>query len=222
MHRFLVILVMVLWTGAPLMAGAWLREPGETFSVLTGTVRGGGGKPVETETGLYIEHGLAPRLTLGFDLNNRAGMSGHALVFVRVPLSKQPGLSRWAFEIGVGAHHYELEWNHMAKATLSYGRALPTRRGYGWVAVDTAIEFRRGSQGPLHKLDAALGIPVSPTLQALLKIETNRGSDRPFVYAITPGVLLGKPSATRWVLGLEHRRATRTTTGLKLELWRTF
>lgn len=222
MHGFIGVLAVAVWACGSVTAGAWLRAPGQSFVAVTGTVRTNDGLLTESETGIYAEHGLARRLTLGLDLNDRARTSGHALIFARVPLSKGPGLSKWAFEVGVGGHHYQSDWRRMLKATLSYGRTLPTRRGYGWIALDGGIEFRSGSQGRLHKLDAVIGLPVTPKLKALLKVETNHASDRPFVYAVTPGVLLGAPSATRWVLGLEHRHESLRTTGLRLEIWRTF
>ena len=223
MHRMLVAVTICLVAAQPAGAGAWLRGEGQSFLAVSTIGRSTDGRTLsETETALYAEHGLTPRLTLGADINDRYGLSGHALLFARLPLGPTDRASKWALELGTGGHHQQGHWGSLYKATLAYGYSFETARGFGWLGIETALEMRSGLDSPVHKLDATLGLPLRPGLQALLQVETSYVSGQRFAYAITPGVILGRHGTRRWHLGIEHRRADRRSTGVKLALWLDF
>lgn len=222
MHLPALILLVLLAVPKSLWAGAWPREPGTGFAAFSTVSRlETEQNSPETELSLYGEYGLRPRLTLGLDVNEIPDKAGHALLFLRHPLSAPERPHKWAAELGLGASHWRGNWEPMYKATLSYGRSLSNNRGNGWLNIDTIVEFRTQMKSPIYKLDSTIGLPFSPKIKALLQVETAYIPGQSFGYALTPGLLISG-SARDWLIGVEHRDADRRTLGLKFALWQSF
>ena len=221
MGRILAILLLSLCAAQPASAGAWLREKGTGFLSLTGTVYNPSDS-YDFKSAVYGEWGVTPKLTIGLDLNDRPGLTGHALVFARVPVSKVGKNGRFAFEFGGGGHHYQERWHPMYKIGLSYGRSLNTKWGYGWLAIDLAMEHRLRTSDPFYKLDATVGLSADRLINPMLQIETAYFSNSEFQWSVTPSILIRGKNNTRWQFGIERRSGYPKGYGLKIALWREF
>lgn len=221
MGHILAIILLSLCVALPANAGAWLRDKGTGFLSLTGTLFGSA-DTFNYKSAVYGEWGLSPKITVGFDLNDRPGLTGHALVFARVPLLDLGKKGRLSLEFGGGGHHYVNQWHPMYKTGLSYGRDLSTQWGPGWVAVDMAVEHRLGSGDPFYKLDATIGLSANRRFNPMLQIESSYFSNSQIYWAITPSVVIKGQNQTRWIFGIEHRSAYPKGYGLKVALWREF
>jgi len=222
MTRLFAALFLCLTAASSAGAGAWLREQGQGFTAVSAIGRSDTSlRSPHYETSLYAEYGLKPRLTLGLDANERPGSSGHALIFVRLPIRRDPGAARIAVELGLGGHHLGPQWDAMYKAALSYGRGF-SGVGGGWLAIDAAVEYRSATAGPLYKLDATLGLPSKRRMRTMIQLETAYLNGAGFLWALTPSLILPGKNGREWVFGVETRSAATQTIGLKLALWKKF
>jgi len=217
----LVVLIFCVNAAQPARAGAWLREKGAGFLSLTTTLRNIDGA-WQYENGFYLEYGLTPRLTLGLDVNEAAGLAGHALVFMRLPVGPPERRTKIALELGVGGHHWQGQWGEMLKSTLSVGRGFSSRWGDGWVNVDVGVELRRPLPDPAFKLDATIGLSPWRRIRPILQIESTYISGSPLIWSVIPGVLIDGPENTTWQIGVARKTAGQSSLGLKIGLWREF
>lgn len=216
----LVLLACCLLAAGPVRAGAWLPEPGRGFLSLTGTLRHGP-SGFDAESSVYSEYGLGPRLAFGFDVNDRPGIAGHALVFLRLPLSPPGARTRLAVDLALGGHYWQTVWDAMSRLTLSAGRDVGTRWGDGWVAVDAAYERRFLFADPAFKLDLTAGLSSGPRLRPILQVETTTIPGREVYWSVTTGLMLDGPGGT-WLIGLERKSPPLDSIGVKIALWRRF
>ena len=228
MRRLIAILIAGLALATPAAAGAWLRDEGDGFVSLSGTMRAGPADAAGTksfETGLHGDFGAFRRLTLGLDVDETPGESGHALVFARLPLGPIRGRRRMALELGLGAHHVGGQWAGMGKATLSWGLGFAGPGG-GWLAIDGALERRAATTTTtartIYKIDAGLGLPSRRRIRPMLKIETSQVEGAGFYWSVIPSLIIPDRDGRRWVVGLEARSGNPRTLGLKLSLWKRF
>lgn len=226
MCRSLAMLILCLLASTAAQAGAWLREEGKGFISASATVHKSNDPLSETgidyKSSVYAELGITPSLTMGFDLNERPGLAGHALLFSRFPLVDLGEAGRLAGEIGVGGHHGPDRWHPMYKFTLSYGFEFDSRWGSGWLALDGAIEDRTGAGRPFYKLDLTTGLSEQRMFNPLLQIETTHIQGAPVIWTVTPSVIIQTGEQNRWVVGLENRSNYPKGIGLKIALWRDF
>ncbi|MEW2914302.1 hypothetical protein [Leisingera sp. JC11] len=204
----------------PADGGAWLEVPGQGFAAASATFRQTA-SGAQHELSYYGAYGITPKLTLGVDLNQTGGQSGHALVFARLPL-REGARYRLAAEAAFGGNHDRGLWMIMQKATLSYGRGFETARASGWLAIDAAYELRNSGLTAIWKLDATLGLNRPGKAAPMLQIETAKPEGGRFSYTLTPALRYPLPSGHELILGLEHRNAGDSSLGLKLGLWQKF
>jgi len=219
MLRCFIAILLISAGALPAQSGAWLRDVDQRFSSTTATLRSTDGAQTH-ELSYYTDYGLLPWLTLGLDLNDN-GTSGHVLAFARVPWGDQPPTRHVAAELAVGSSHYLNNWHPMYKLTLSYGRALDSRWGPGWLAVDAAYE-KRGDADASYKLDTTLGLNDPRHIRPMLQIELTQIPAKPLFYTITPSILFPLKRNTQVQVGIEHRVTTQRSLGLKIGLWRRF
>jgi hypothetical protein len=221
LRQILTALIICLTMATPARCGAWLREKDSGFSAVSATLRQRD-QSYEYETSAYGEYGLLPNLTIGFDLNQTPGLTGHALVFARLPLAYDPDRGRIAFELGLGAQQFFGRWSPMQKFTLSYGGKITGRLGPGWLSIDLATELRSETPGAIYKLDATLGFNGPQLVQPLVTIETLKTTQAPLFWSVTPSLRITGQKDLSWLIGLEYRAAQARTTGLKISIWRSF
>ncbi|WP_254446005.1 hypothetical protein [Ruegeria sp. HKCCD7255] len=221
MCRFVSLLLVCLALCGPAWSGAWLREKGTAFTAFSATAFKEDHGIYSYKTSFYSEWGLRPKLTIGLDAEERHDYYGHALVFARFPLADFNAKGRLAGEIGVGAHHEGLRAWALYKATLSYGKGFDSAFGNGWIAIDSALEYRH----PLdlfRKLDFTVGLSSKRRFDPLLQIETTYISGQPLYWAARPSLMYRPKSGKQtWIIGIEAN-AVQNRPGLKFALWQTY
>lgn len=221
MRFAIAALLICVMCAPPARGGAWLREHKTAFLSFGSTIRGNKYILPDYETKFYGEYGLRPGLTLGVDLNDIRLKSAHALLFARIPIGPRDRKSRYAFELGLGQHRYQLDWAAMYKLSLAFGRGFENRWGNGWMSAEFAYEVRTGLPDPAYKLDLVAGMSSGWRVRPLLKLETLYMPDQPFSWALTPGIMFDIREST-WVIGLEGRSAATETIGISFNIWRNF
>jgi len=221
MRAALSVLFFCMIAAQSAHAGAWLRDPDSGFLSVSATMRHLGDF-WQSENGLYGEYGLAPRLTLGVDINEKPGIAGHVLLFARVPVGPADRRTKVAVELGLGAHHWQGQWGAMIKPGVSVGRGFTNRWGDGWFNVDAALEFRHPNPDPAFKLDAALGLFSGRRIRPLLQFESTYVQGKPLAWTASPWVLIDGRNDTTWLIGLERKTAGQTSLGLRIGHWRSF
>ncbi len=216
-----IVLLSALIAAAPAWPGAWLQEKDAAFTAASVTVFKNPNDSYDYKSALYTELGIRPKLTIGLDFEEDQNVSGHALLFARVPVANLEGWGRFATELGLGAHHRQRRAWALYKVTLSYGKGFQSGWGNGWVAVDTALEYRT-HEAVFRKLDVSAGLSADRLLNPLIQIETSYTPGKSLFWRVRPSVMVSlKGDPASWVLGLE-RTSTRSDTGIKLAIWNRF
>lgn len=221
MGRLIVILFIILSGPRTAEAGAWLREKNSAFTAFAVTGFRAPGDTIDYKSSFYAEWGMRPNLTIGLDAEEHYDLHGHALAFARFPVAEFANGGRVSAEIGAGAYHRQTSARAMYKATLSWGKGFQTRRGSGWVAVDTAMEFR-STDSVIRKLDLTAGLSSNRKLNPMIQIETSYIPGRPFYWSARPSAMF-RPGhgPNTWLVGIEGN-AYQNSLGLKFALWREF
>ncbi|MBY6137696.1 hypothetical protein KUV61_17810 [Nocardioides marinus] len=210
-----------LMLAPPVAAGAWLEPVGAGFTSASATFRTRQADP-EPELSFYGAYGLTPGVTLGVDLNSNRALSGHAVLFARLPLHQGP-THRVAAELGLGGNRVEGRWHMMQKATLSYGRGFQTGAGHsGWIAVDASYELRNSRTQPIWKLDGTLGLNTGAAFAPMIQLETAWPQGGQPSYTLTPSLRYQLPERRELLIGLALGHEKRSSFGLKLGLWQKF
>lgn len=211
---------LALALAQPAAGGAWLEPPGQGFASASAAWRHTG-RTTALELGYYGTYGVTPKLTLGVDLNRNADVSGHALLFARLPLHRGER-GRLAVEAAAGGNHFQGLWQPMQKTTLSYGRSIETARGFGWLAIDAAYELRNSGLDAIWKLDATAGLNRSGKPAPMLQAEVSKPEGGQLIYALTSSLRYPLKQKRELIVGLEYRQAGERSLGLKLGLWQKF
>lgn len=220
MRSALVSILFGLAVSGDAIAGAWLREPGTVFLSFGGSL-GRSDTGTTSETRAYSEFGWKPNITAGLDINETPSTAGHAIGFLRFPLTPSDADHKLAFEIGIGGSHVQQSWSAMSKLTLSWGRGFNSAAGDGWIALDSSVELRQPLSRPIYKLDATVGLSTGPKLRPLLKVETG-DVEGAFLWKITPSVMIDSGDRSTWVLGLERKFDGTDSIGLAVDFWKRF
>lgn len=218
MVRLVFMLLLFLMLCGPLSAGAWLREKDAVFAAASVTAFREESDVYKYKSALYAEWGARPNLTIGLDAEEHQDLYGHALIFARIPLADFGRAGRFAAEFGVGAHHRQYGAWAMYKTTLAYGKGIETGLGAGWIAIDTALEYRTHA-ALIRKLDFTAGLSSGRRLDPLLQIETAYVPGRPWYWSARPSLIYRpKTGKTSWIFGAE-RNSARDHIGFKVSLW---
>tara|TARA_R110002020_G_scaffold111093_3_gene256620 strand:- start:445 stop:1194 length:750 start_codon:yes stop_codon:yes gene_type:complete len=218
-----VVLVLVLLVlCGPARGGAWLRDPGEGFLSFGTTIRPDRIVP-DHEAKLYLEYGVAKRLTLGVDINETPGVTGHAILFARLPVGRGEGALKQAMEMGIGGHHWQEDWWGFYKLGYSLGRGVENRRGNAWWALDANYDRRLGNDQPLWKLDFTWGQSSGMKIRPLMKVETGYIPSQGVGGSLVPSLMIPGFGDEIWVAGLEFRHfGGQNSVGLRLDIWKDF
>jgi len=149
-------------------------------------------------------------------------MDGHALGFVRLPISDQALGGCFAGEIALGTHFYDGDRAAMGKLTLSYGRSF-SGPGGGCLAIDAAVEHRQGFAHTVWKFDTTLGLPSQRKTRPMLQLDSiTIPGDRTF-WTFTSSLVIDTGGGRNVLVGLEGKHnGDVTSVGFKFGLWRSF
>ncbi|CUH67283.1 hypothetical protein TG4357_02918 [Thalassovita gelatinovora] len=213
-----ILLAICIWlVPATAPAGAWLRDKGTGFfstsAYLIDPNSGG-----NHYAGIYMEYGVAARLTLGLDLGRGVSGNGKTIGFLKLPIGSLMGPHHIVLDLGFG----EIAGNPTFRPGLSYGRGFSGRLGDGWVSLETAIELNLRDKTSDYKADLTIGLNRDDRHKLMLQFQSGKAvGDPPFLRMV--------PSVTRsigkdWLLelGVTQEVIGGNASGLKISLWRYF
>lgn len=229
MHRLAAIAFLaVFWAGSA-NAGAWLRAEGTGFLSLDLRGYERGGTPAG-EIGLYAEHGLRPRLTVGLTGTLEDDQTGEARGFLRFPLLKDDQPYELSAEIGIGTAFrigesagpkgYDLD--PFFQAGVSWGRGLRFGDRNGWANVDAALQHPFDDGETLLKIDATLGVTLTERLQVIGQVFWERDRFGTSTTFAPSAIIALKERGSKLVIGAEFRTGRAERTALRLGMWREF
>lgn len=196
----------------PAFAGPWLREKGKGFFSASAKVD----EALKTESALYLEYGLGPKLTLGakVEMEKAAlGVSEYSfLAFMRRPIGPRDRKMLYAYDLGLGYS----DQNAYALVGLTLGRGIKLGERYGWAVLDTSLSLKKN---PLLKVDATLGLNFNEKWKGMVQLFVSHDALETEV-TFTPSVIWSpKKGPSSYHLGLESKEGEL---GLRLSLWRDF
>lgn len=215
----LPLLIAALILASPVHGGAWMRAEGDTFLSFSTSMDETG----EINGGIYLEHGLRPKLTLGLkvDMDMTAGQmgDGSAIVFMRKPINTGQRAFKLAYEVGLGSTIGD-DSSGLGRVALNYGRGVSFGDKAGWITMDTAIEWVSGTGDMTLKLDGTVGMTLNPRFKVMMQVFHTQ-SDAANTTTFAPSLVWQPKSkqATSYQLGLE---ADDGIIALKLGMWKEF
>ncbi|MHA6263498.1 hypothetical protein ACXYMO_09860 [Arenibacterium sp. CAU 1754] len=225
MRRALAILLCCLTVAPPARAGGWMRETGQFF-LSTGNTLRKTPESLASNTEIYGEYGLKPRLTLGVAINDTSATYGHVIGFLRFPLGNLDKPHSMSLELGAGSHYRIGQWHAMFKSTLAYGRGFERRWGHGWMNIEATLERRLGEARPIYKLDTTIGQSSGARLRPMFKLGASHISGQPLSVTGSAHLMFDtkgkKKKTSTWVLGIERKTGAVPATGIGFEVWRKF
>lgn len=166
----------------PACAGPWLRTKGTGFSATTIELSPADPSTtapyppmysVDAYNSVYIEYGLAPRLTIGLDGGSDLDGNGSGFAFLRFPL-REGHPSRIAGEIAIGARWSLDDLTLLLRPGLSWGRGITFFDKPGWTTLDATLTIPSDGGRITPKIDAMLGLNTSDRLKLMLGLTLER------------------------------------------------
>ncbi len=202
-------------------AGAWAREEGSVFISAGGNVAllGAAARPVYYDPTIYLEYGLTPRLTVGFDgFTADRGDAGSLLAFARFALDDGTGPDRFATSLAAG---YTLLPTGALDETLRLGLHWGRGLDGGWVAVD-ATATAIGSGDAQYKVDATWGAAFDDRLTSVFNLEGGIGLTGDFYAKVTPSLVARITPALSVRAGYVQALTGDFGAGILVQAWVTF
>lgn len=220
MVRLPIILIMML-TATGAAAGAWLRDDGKTFTSVSSSLN----RQLSFSTGTFIEHGASPDITIGADISttrSATALSGSATLFLRRPLGRTDRQSRFAYELGLGAHWDGPLITPHFKGGISWGRGISVRKKNGWVNIDASYRIGlTGKSNPQIKLDSTVGIGLSERFTGMLQLYITYDDD--LTSTLSPSAIYApKHGKFKIQFAAEAPMNNSDEVALKIGIWRDF
>lgn len=219
MSRCLLIALMLLpWLAGPCRAGAWPREKGQVFVVLSGQIEARDATGLYRQHGgLYAEYGATDRLTLGLDLGNDMIRMTKTIGFLRWPLGPPDRPLKVAVELGAG----EVEQENALRPGLSLGRGIVLWDRPGWLAFDARAALLGGRDVALES-DLTFGLSTGPKVRLILQLQTGRPETGDAYSRLAPAIVYETGPGRQIELGVIAPITGGGEKGIKLGLWRSF
>lgn len=219
MSRCLLLALMLLpWLAIPARAGAWPREEGQLFLVLSGQIEGRDASGLYRQHGaLYAEYGATDRLTVGLDLGNDTIRMTKAIGFLRWPLGPPDRPLKLAFELGAG----QVEEKNALRPGLSLGRGLVLWNRPGWLALDGRAALFGGRDVALES-DLTFGLSTGQKTRLILQLQTGRPEKGGPYTRFAPSLVYETRPGRQIELGVIAPLTGEGEPGIKLGAWRSF
>lgn len=232
MVRVLVLLGLLILP-VTAQAGAWLREKGTVFLSWSNNISTLSNSLYATDTSLYAEYGLTPRLTVGFDgYLGGPGKASEAYLFMRMPIGKKQRSSKMALTFGLGQKSIPNPWGTTteqtrAKLGFSWGRGLK----HGWLAFDTSASillhsslFVPGQAGTNFSADFTWGQKPFERFTFIWQVQTGKTTNGPFFAKFTPSVVwtFGAKKSNSIEVGFIKGLTGDDSQSVKLGFWKSF
>lgn len=232
MSRILPLLILLMLP-ATAQAGAWLREKGSVFLSWSNTISTLSSNKFASDTSLYVEYGLTPRLTVGFDgYLGSSGKASEAYLFMRLPIGKKQRAANMALTFGIGHKAFPNPWGTVTKQSLtklgfSWGRGLK----HGWLAFDaSAITVQRsapfvpGQASTSYSADFTWGQKPSERLMLIWQMQTGKTTNGAAYAKFAPSVVwsFGAKRNNSVEIGMVKGLHGDDSQSLKLGFWKSF
>lgn len=219
MSRPLILALMILpWLAAMATAGAWPRDKGQVFAVLSGQIEGPDEFGFYRQSGtLYAEYGVTGQLTLGVDLGGDALRMNKAIAFLRWPLGRVDRPLKLAVELGAG----QVEEKNALRPGLSLGRGFTLGGRQGWLALDSRAVLFGGRDVALES-DITFGLSIRRRTKVILQFQTGRPDAGDPYARFAPSLVYETEPGQQIELGVITPITGGGDNGIRLGLWRRF
>jgi len=231
MLRILTLLALLV---LPTMAqsGAWLQEKSAVFLSWSNSISTLPETRYATDTSLYAEYGLTPRLTVGFDgYLVASGSVSEAYLFIRHPIGKTDRPARVAVTFGAGIKSIPNPWGTttqqaLVKIGVSWGRGLKN----GWLSVDasaatvisTSLDVP-GQSGTSYSADFTWGMKPTDRLMLIWQLQTGKTVNGPTYAKFAPSLVWSIGGGSNKIeIGFVKGLSGDDTQSLKLGFWKSF
>ena len=183
----LIVTLLLAAQAGGALAGAWPRGEDNVFVSFGGDATRPAGDETTFDPSLYVEWGITPRLTLGFDgFATGDGQSANGFVFLRYPFDDGEGANRFAWSVGVGpALSNGGDPVTALRVGLNWGRGLDN----GWLALDTQAVLRSDFDKIETKAEFTWGRELAENWTGIVTFQVGTGSTGDAYSKITPSVV---------------------------------
>ncbi len=221
LYRFIAAFILVALAHSA-QAGPWLREKGATFTAVSVT----GTYYLDTTSQTYVEYGLTSDTTLIADIGMSrlylGAVSGSATFSIRRALSATDAVSKWAYDVGVGASWTDVTTKPHLRTALSWGKGIELREKTGWVTVEAATIWDIEEAQHIAKVDATVGLNFTPVTAGMFQFFT-AFSDEYSIAKLAPSVIITPKNAKFSIhIGTETTIGDFENSAVKFGLWRKF
>jgi hypothetical protein len=230
MRAILLALALAL-PAAEAVAGAWPRPKGETFLSFGQQVSTGARtliaatQDIRSWSSVYAEYGLTDRLTIGLDAGTGNGGDdrvGAALVFARLPVWS-PAEHRVAVDFGLGTLDSDAQGRQTRfRLGLAWGRGFESRRGGGWLGMESSLELREPAGDIAVKADFTAGLKPNDRWMLIAQAQTGYYPDAGGIVRLVPSVVRRLGARSHLQLGASAEVAGDDALGLTAAVWFTF
>ncbi|PIE14731.1 MAG: hypothetical protein CSA68_09710 [Rhodobacterales bacterium] len=218
--------------------GAWPQEKRALFLAYSNGISAASDNRYATNTSLYLEYGLTPRMTLGIDgyLGPR-GTGQEGYVFLRFPIAQHLQKDKLAVTLALGRKTIPNPWGAaidqpQAKIGLSWGRGLKR----GWLAVDAfaIVPFNKqvspaapaftGHHNPHFSIDFTWGFKPHKRLMLITQLQTGQPANGKFYAKLAPSLVwaMDKEGHSQIEIGLVKGLVGDRSEQVKIGMWRRF
>jgi len=222
MQRTLVILALILCP-ALAKAGAWMREPGQTFvSFSTSSdIQSGGGLRFDDGVSIFVDHGLRPGLTIGAT-GWSTGKVTEVMAFAALPVATQ-SRDNWAITLGLGGYRDRGQANRpIVQLAASWGRGFVTSLGSGWIEAETSITRRMRPGLTVFKANLTLGLSHSEKGKVIVQVFTSKEGAGAITAKLAPSYALRISGRTEVVFGGTFGVVGDRTRQVSIGTWMSF
>ena len=204
-------------------AGAWPRGKGKTFGASAATFTW----PDQRELQLpdiygstYLEHGIAPRLTMGLDIGTPDAKRLNRLksvAFLRFTLTANDAPFQVAVD-GGGGHYRD---TNVTRFGLSYGIGFKTLKKDSWISVNAHTLQAVADDRAAYALDATYGISLKHG-KIMGQISAFQAFDEVQSISVTPAYAHRLGKSTHLEVGVVLGIRGKPDPALKIGVWQEF
>ncbi|MBC7131570.1 MAG: hypothetical protein H5U16_00500 [Roseovarius sp.] len=214
--RLWLALVLLPWLAAMAESGAWPREKGQVFAVLSYQIDERDENGVQKQDyGFYGEYGATERLTLGLDANGNALQRSKTLAFARLALDRGDRPLKLALELGAGT----VEEETALRPGVSIGRGFALGARHGWLNGDLRAILTGDAD---FESDLTAGLAITPRTLVFVQLQAGLADGGQDYLRLAPALVHEIRPGAQIKLGLIQPLSGRDLRGLKLGFWRRF
>lgn len=213
-----VLVVLLLLTGTA-QAGPWTREMKEGFLSFS-TIAKKAEKLTDplSYSSIYVEYGLRPNLTIGFDGGADDLGQYKALIFAARSIRGADRKTRMTLELGLGAVNDKF----VLRPGLAIGRSFTALSKPGWFSVETRAEMTPELSNIQLGTDITLGLSPWDRTKLIFQVQSGGTMADPDYIRLAPSVTYEVKPGRHLELGMTAGIKNAESFGVKFGMWRSF